>query len=246
MRTINLTQNKFAQIDDIDYETTSQYTWTYTKKKTNNTGYAYSYINGIQIPMHRFIMGLKRGDSQKIDYIDGNGLNNTRNNLRFATTSQNSMNKLACINGSSKYKGVSILRSDGYKYWQAGIKYEDKRINLGHFPYTEEGEKSAALAYNEAAMKYFGEFAKLNVVENQFEIVRRTYSSKYRGVSISREKRSKGMAIFYKAEIRVEKRLINLGRFEYNEEGEINAALAYNEAAKKYFNGREKLNIISY
>ena len=93
------------------------------------------------------------------DHINGNGLDNQKNNLRLATASQQAANqkKRNFKNSSlSKYKGVCYRKDTNF--WIAGIKINDKRINLGQF----ETEKSAAIAYNKTAIKYFGEFAKLN------------------------------------------------------------------------------------
>lgn len=75
------------QIDESDWAEISQFKWYTVKRKGSHTRYAQTSINGRLITMHRFLMEAGKGD--EIDHIDGNGLNNTRANLRFATHSQN-------------------------------------------------------------------------------------------------------------------------------------------------------------
>ena len=109
---------------------------------------------------HRMLYYLHHGELPEIlDHIDGNKLNNSINNLRAVTSSQNSMNRKSRSNSSSNYLGVSWYKK--YKKWQASIKYSSKQKNLGYFTC----EKEAARAYNKAAAEHFGEFANLNVIE---------------------------------------------------------------------------------
>lgn len=62
------------------------------------------------------------------------------------------------ITKTSMFKGVT--RRKGMNFYRACIGFYGKVIHLGYFP----EEKDAALAYNEAALKYFGSFARLNEV----------------------------------------------------------------------------------
>lgn len=111
--------------------------------------------------LHRVILGTKKGTF--VDHIDGDGLNNLRCNLRECSLSQNSRNKLANRTNKlySKYKGVTSSYKPT-KPFRATIFFNGKRISLGLF----HKEEDAAIAYNKAALKYFGEFAKLNVIDN--------------------------------------------------------------------------------
>ncbi len=62
---------------------------------------------------------------------------------------------------SSKYRGVSYSKAD--KRWKAGIEIDGHGINLGHY----KQEEDAALAYNQAAKKYFGDMAYQNQIKKK-------------------------------------------------------------------------------
>ena len=157
---ILLTQDKIALIDDKDFPLISEYKWRACKNR--DTYYAMAHIrkNGKRtgLLMHRLILNAPK--EMETDHINHNGLDNRRSNLRFATNQQNSFNQK--INkkksSSSEYKGVSWNKRD--KKWYAQIYIDYKLHYLGYF----DDEQDAALAYNEAAKKLFGEYACLNLV----------------------------------------------------------------------------------
>lgn len=90
----------------------------------------------------------------EIDHIDGNRLNNAIDNLRMASSKQNSFN--AKPYNSLKIKGVSKC---GSKY-RARIRFNGQSIHIGLFDTAE----NAAAAYNTKAAELFGEFAWLNTL----------------------------------------------------------------------------------
>jgi hypothetical protein len=111
--------------------------------------------------MHKLLT--RTGTKELIDHRDLDGLNNRRKNLRTCTKIQNHQHAPKRKNAlHSKYKGVTYITNPGTrsKRWFARIKLNKKEICLGYF----NTEKEAALAYNEAASMYFGDFAVLNVI----------------------------------------------------------------------------------
>ena len=105
-------------------------------------------------------------ENMLVDHINRDKLDNRRSNLRLATRTQNEANKRkrrtqSGGRASSKYKGVSFMKGEKRtKPWRATITIEGKVVPLGVYATQEE----AALAYNKAAVKYFGEFSKLNIL----------------------------------------------------------------------------------
>jgi len=107
--------------------------------------------------MHRQILGLTDSKIQG-KHKNLNGLDNQRHNLRPATNSQNHANQGLRRNNKSGYKGVSACKGRPQTPWVGMICVNYKSIVLGRFKTAEE----AARAYDVAARKYFGEFARLN------------------------------------------------------------------------------------
>jgi len=163
MKEIPLTQGKFAIVDDADYEELSKYKWCALYSKDMSSFYAGRESRKKEgeictIRMRRQILGLEYGDPRHGDHQNHNTLDNRRSNIRICTSRQNSMNRKPDQNTSSKYKGVSWENSRNK--WQAHITIKGKKKHLGYF----QTEELAALTYNEAAKKYFKEFAYLNVI----------------------------------------------------------------------------------
>lgn len=103
------------------------------------------------VQLHRWIMDAQPG--QVVDHINGDRMDNRRENLRLCTVAENIRNQKRRASKSG-FKGVVQKRGR----WQASYTYEGKRIYLGYFATAEE----AACAYDRAAREAFGEFALLN------------------------------------------------------------------------------------
>lgn len=157
---IPLTRGYFATIDAADAPLVRRFKWRVqlpTKRcrkfyAVSQTGTCRADKRGIL--MHRLLMGEPAG--LKVDHIDGDGLNNSRGNLRLATNAQNiaaqHRSRAGC---TSKYRGVCVDERGG---WRAQIMARGVKENIGVFGSEEE----AARAYDAAAKRLHGEFASLN------------------------------------------------------------------------------------
>jgi hypothetical protein len=149
IRYIPLTRGLFATVDAEDYEWLSQYKWHAQRDRRVATFYACRGSRGQTIKMHRLIMQPPKG--MVVDYVNGNGLDNRRCNLRVCTQEENVRNSRHRAHGKSRFKGVS---PHGGK-WKAmvGQRY------LGVF----DDEVEAAKAHDREARKQYGEYAWLNI-----------------------------------------------------------------------------------
>jgi len=148
MRKIKLTQNKVALIDDEDYEKVSKYKWQAVYRR--EAWYA-SKTNGPS--MHIFILGKRK--NKIIDHIDGNGLNNQRKNLRYATHIENGYNCKLYKNNTSGHKGISWHKQ--HKKWAAQCRVNKKNIHLGYFI----NKKDAIKTYETFSEKHHKQFKRL-------------------------------------------------------------------------------------
>ena len=145
-------RNKLKLLNEkIDYTIEPKY-----KKGTNQVK--------ISKQLHRLLMEihhpeLRDNPKLMVDHINGDKLDNRKENLRLATNQQNQMNSKPHKNSTSKYKGVSWDKSRNK--WIVLIKIGNKRKHIGRY----QNEREAALAYDEVAKKIFGEYAHLNFGE---------------------------------------------------------------------------------
>jgi hypothetical protein len=151
--------NQYAIVDWEDWSLVSPYFWRLTTRNNYGCLYAQSWDSHKskerkRIVMHRLIMPY----AETVDHINGNGLDNRRANLRQVTAQQNAFNQKARI-GTSVFKGVSFDKQSGM--WRSGIRVDGKRISLGRF----SNEADAAKAYDAAARKHFGEYARCNYAD---------------------------------------------------------------------------------
>ncbi len=147
---ILLPHGKVALVDDEDFERINKYKWHVTN------GYAVRKLTATSptIRMHRVVVDCP--ENMEVDHINRNRLDNRRENLRICTHSQNGMNKDVVASNKSGFKGVSWHTRS--KKWVAQIQLNKTRKHLGYY----ETPEAAAFAYDEAAIKNYGEFAVLN------------------------------------------------------------------------------------
>lgn len=140
-----------------------------TKQKLgyNQNGYVAFERKGIRYLAHRYIWELynsKIPDGLIIDHISGDRKDNRLSNLRLCTQAQNKRNRKIRKDNTSGYKGVTFakLRNNYVKKkpWRVWLQHNYKAYSRHGFATAED----AARHYNEKAVEFFGEFARLNVI----------------------------------------------------------------------------------
>jgi hypothetical protein len=123
------------------------------------------------ICLHREIMNAPKG--LLIDHKNNKTLDNRMENLRLATHSQNQYNKgKTKRKTASRYIGAFFFKDRGK--WFSAISVNGKKIFLGYF----DSEIDAARAYDAAAIKYHGEFARLNFPREDYNVeIRNTHNA---------------------------------------------------------------------
>jgi len=152
---LHLPSGAVALVDDEDYDRVCGMKW----RLFMANGRRLFAVSRRATLLHRLI--LNAPINTKVDHINGDGLDNRRSNLQILTQSQVIAKYWARDVWSAKtkryLKGVSLVEGRS-RPWRATISVEGKKQSLGYHPTEEE----AARAYDEAARRFFGEFARTN------------------------------------------------------------------------------------
>lgn len=133
MALITLSNGSVVQVDDCDLSRVAGYNW-----HLHPGGYAIARPNGKSLYMHRLV--INASSRMEVDHINGDKLDNRRNNLRLVSRQQNEQNK-AYTSAQSGVRGVSY---DGRraKPWRAEVYINRKRIHLGYFDNVAEAAQA--------------------------------------------------------------------------------------------------------
>jgi hypothetical protein len=151
---VPLSQGREAIIDAADAGAVGQFNWRVQSAGENHKYAGRSEMQNGQrrfVLMHRFICN--PDDSQYVDHINGNSLDNRRQNLRVCTQSENLCNRAKQSNNRSGYKGV-YLHAPGV--WRSRIQFRGNLTDLGLF----NDPEAAHQAYVAAARRLHGEFMR--------------------------------------------------------------------------------------
>ena len=146
----------YAVIDNSDVKLIAGFMWS----RTGNDACYYAsttiideYGRRQNMHMHRLLLAQDHDmEKLEVDHIDGNGLNNSRSNLRACKHAENALNARKHVSSSSKFKGV---KWDGLAgVWETSFRGQ----KIGRF----ESEREAATAYDNTATKYNAQLALTN------------------------------------------------------------------------------------
>lgn len=127
------------------------------RKKSD--GYIRIMVNSCSFLAHRLAWMYVYGEyPTRLDHKNGIKHDNRIVNLRLASASQNNSHRKIQSQNTSGYKGIKFRRYENR--WEVYISVNNERIYVGSF----RCKHQAARAYNQAALKYHGEFASLNDV----------------------------------------------------------------------------------
>ena len=144
---IVINETKVALIDLADVPLVQNTRWYLS---------SHYYIKSKEHTLHNYLLNYKSTRKYPVDHINGNPLDNRRANLRLTTMGGNLANQKLANDNTSGYKGVSFHK--GSNKWQAKITVDYKQIYIGTYDNIEE----AVEAYDQAAVKHFGNFALTN------------------------------------------------------------------------------------
>lgn len=135
-----------ALISLADVDRIKKYKWSY-----NSVTGMVTACQG-RVYLSRYIMDCPA--EMQVDHVNGNRLDNRRQNLRICTATQNAMNRLERVDNTSGFRGVS-QRKDGR--YEAYIHVNGRKIHLGLFKKLTDAINTRL----KAEIKYYREFSPI-------------------------------------------------------------------------------------
>lgn len=148
---IPLSNGGFAVVDESDREAALAAGPWFAVRATHTVYVRRSLPGKRQQTLHAFLMG-----APYVDHVNGDGLDNRRANLRSASTAENNQNRRRPRHNTSGFKGVVLTTRK--RPWKAQIYAAGQQHHLGQFDTPE----AAARAYDDAARRLHGPFARTN------------------------------------------------------------------------------------
>ena len=163
MRVILTASGLEVEVDEDNYNYLSSFIW-YVQVIGNKKYVSRSYRKGIgwhsQIQMSHEV--IRCPNDKIIIHIDGNGLNNQKENLLLSSFSKSQANSPSNSNNKTGYKGVCY--NEKAKKFEVQIQSKGQKIHFGYYSSKHEG----AIVYNKASQYYFGDLAFQNVAPKDY------------------------------------------------------------------------------
>lgn len=136
---IHLNTGQAVLIDAEDAIPLSRYSWAATYSRGKQIPYAKAKIDGKNIRMHRLL--LNAPTNLQVDHINGNSLDNRKENLRLCTHRENQQNR--SVHRDGRLCGTAYNKP--LKKWRAKFTKDRKAFHIGYY----ETELEAHQAYKD-------------------------------------------------------------------------------------------------
>lgn len=157
-----------VMVDDDDYKMLSEYRWNYDGKYAT-TSLPVKFGRNKKMRMHRMIMGVP---DKHVDHINGNRLDNRRENLRSCTHAENLYNQKVQEGSKTGYRGVRKCVTKTQRGFTINYSVTIKKGSKTHYIGVFNDADHAAIVYNHYAKELFGEFARPNAISHNLTVTK--------------------------------------------------------------------------
>lgn len=160
---IPLSRGVFTAVSPRDAKRIGKYNWQPHFSPRGRIDSVSGRVQNVLVQLARFILHLPKGSGTEVDHRNGCALDNRRTNLRVCTKAENRKNTMRHYRGKSPanaFRGVhrNHANSGGKSSWVAMIPIDCRYHYLGSF----KTEEAAARAWDSAARRVYGQYARLN------------------------------------------------------------------------------------